>query len=71
LSYIFTSVFRGKYNQIEKRLKDKFYNAVQDSFKVYIEKYGIYEDIKENVDEDVLEFFKFDDIAGELIGDKS
>jgi glycosyltransferase involved in cell wall biosynthesis len=71
LTYIFTSVFRGKYNQIEKRLKDKFYNAVQDSFKVYIEKYGIYEDIKENVDEDVLEFFKFDDIAGELIGDKS
>ncbi len=71
LTYIFTSVFRGKYNQIEKRLKDKFYNAVQDSFKVYIEKYGIYEDIKENVDEGVLEFFKFDDIAGELIGDKS
>lgn len=71
LSYIFTSVFRGKYNQIEKRLKDKFYNAVQDSFKVYIEKYGIYEDIKENVDEGVLEFFKFDDIAGELISDKS
>ena len=71
LTYIFTSVFRGKYNQIEKRLKDKFYNAVQDSFKVYIEKYGIYEDIKENVNEDVLEFFKFDDIAGELIGDKS
>ena len=33
----------------------------------YIEKYGLYEDIKENVSETILEFFKFDDIVNEIL----
>ena len=66
LTYIF-SIFRGKYNQIEDEFKDDFFNAVQDAYKVYIKKYELYKDIAENVDKSVLDFFKFDDIAGEIL----
>lgn len=38
---------------------------------IYIKKYKLYNDIKENVDENVLEFFKFDGIVGGLLGSKS
>ena len=67
LTYIFLSVFRSKYNQIKDEFKDDFYKSVQEAYKVYIKKYGLYKDIKENVNQYVLEFFKFDDIVGELI----
>lgn len=66
LTYIF-DVFKGKYNQIEDDLKEDFFKAVQDAYKVYIKKYGLYKDIKENVNKEVLDFFKFDDIVSELI----
>lgn len=66
LTYIFASVFDGKYNQIDEELKEEFYKQVQESYKVYIKKYGLYKDIKENVNEEVLDFFKFDDIVNEL-----
>lgn len=65
LTYIFKSVFRGKYNQIEDEFKDQFFKEVQDAFKVYIKKYGLYKDIKENVPQDVLDFFKFNEIASD------
>lgn len=71
LTYIFSSVFKGKYNQIEDEFKDEFYKKVQDAYKVYIKKYNLYKDIKENINEKVLEFFKFDDIVGEVIGSES
>lgn len=70
LTYIFSS-FNGKYNQIKEEFKEEFYRKVQDAYKVYIKKYKLYNDIKENVDENVLEFFKFDDIVGGLLGSKS
>ena len=68
LTYIFSTVFRNKYNHIDDELKDEFFKKVQDAFKVYIKEYGIYRDIRENVDKDVLDFFKFDDIVDEIIG---
>ena len=70
LTYI-SSVFVGKYNQIDDEFKEEFYKRVQEAYKVYIKKYNLYKDIKENVDENVLNFFKFDDIVGELIGSES
>lgn len=66
LTYIF-SVFMGKYNQIEDEFKEEFYKRVQEAYKVYINKYGLYKDIKENVNKNVLEFFKFEDMAAKLL----
>ena len=71
LNFIFSSVFMGKYNQIDDEFKEEFYKRVQEAYKVYIKKYDLYKDIKENVNQDVLEFFKFDDIVGEVIGSQS
>ena len=71
LTYIFSSIFVGKYNQIEDEFKEEFYNRVQEAYKVYIKKYNLYKDLKENINENVLEFFKFDDIVGEVIGSES
>lgn len=65
LTYIFSSVFKGKYNQIEDDLKEDFFKAVQEAYKVYIKKYGLYDDIKENIDKEVLDFFKFEELVGE------
>ena len=67
LKAIFVSRFKMKYNQIDDELKEKFFRRVQEAFKVYIEKYGLYEDIKENVSETIREFFKFDDIVNEIL----
>ena len=71
LTYIFSSIFVGKYNQIEDEFKEEFYKRVQEAYKVYIKKYNLYKDLKENINENVLEFFKFDDIVGEVIGSES
>ena len=71
LTNIFSTVFMGKYNQIDEEFKEEFYRKVQEAYKVYIQKYDLYKDIKENVNENVLDFFKFDDIVGEVIGSKS
>ena len=67
LKYIFEVMFKGKYNKIEDELKEEFFKRVQEIIKVYIKKYGLYEDIKENVNQEVLEFFKFDDIVSEVV----
>lgn len=65
-SHIFSIMFKGKYDQIEEDLKDKFYVEVQNVCKVYIKRYGLYYDIKDNVKKDILDFFKFDEIALEI-----
>lgn len=67
LTYIFSTVFIGKYHQIENQFKEEFYKRVQEAYKVYMKKYGLYNDIKENVPNEILEFFKFEDIVGEVI----
>lgn len=66
LTFIF-SVFKGKYDMIKDDLKDDFFKAVQEAYKVYIKKYGLYNDIKENVNSEILEFFKFDEIVSEIL----
>ena len=71
LIYIFSTVLRNKYNLIDNKLKDQFFKRVQEAIKVYIKEYGIYKDIKENVDKNVLDFFKFDDIMDEIISSQS
>lgn len=67
LTYILSSIFKGKYDQIEDDFKEDFFKAAQEAYKVYIKKYGLYKDIKENINNNVLEFFEFDDIVSELI----
>ena len=67
LTCIFSTIFKGKYNQIEDNFKEDFFKAVQEAYEVYIKKYGLYNDIKENVNKEVLDFFKFDDIVGESL----
>lgn len=67
LTYIFVSVFRGKYYQIEDEFKDQFFNEIQEAYKVYIKKYGLYNDIKENIPQSVLDFFKFDEIVTDVL----
>lgn len=64
-SYIFYILFNSKYKEIDDNLKDEFYSKVQDTCKVFIEKYGVYDDIKEIVNPNILNFFRFDDLRCE------
>lgn len=66
LEYIFSRILSGKYRQIEDEFKEEFFNRAQESFKVYIKKYDLYDDIIENVPTSVLDLFKFDSIVKEL-----
>lgn len=70
LTYIFNSLFNIKYYQINDNLKEEFYNRVQRACEFIIGKYGLYSDIKENINEEILEFFKFDEIAVEVLSPK-
>lgn len=70
LTYI-TSVLNAKYYRIENKFKEKFFKEVQKAFKVYIKKYGLFKDIKENVDEDILEFFEFYDIVSKILNNEN
>ena len=66
LDYIFR-LFIGKYSQIEDEFKERYFKLVQEAFKVFIKKYGLYKDIKYNVNKNILDFFKFDDIVMEVL----
>ena len=48
--YIFGYLLYGKYHQIEKQYKKEYFNQAQEVFKIFIKDYGLYGDIKENVD---------------------
>lgn len=63
LNYIFGSILKRKYEIIDDEYKDEFFKGVQGVFEKFINDYGLYSDIKDNVDDDVLEFFKFEQIA--------
>jgi len=67
LTYIFRSVLYEKYNQIENHYKEEFYKQVQDVFRNFVKEYKLYDDIKENVDKNILNFFKFEEIIAELL----
>ena len=66
LTYIFVTVLHLKYTKIAPEFKEEFFKRVQESIIVYIKKYGLYKDIRNNVDEEILHFFEFDDIVNEL-----
>ena len=67
LTLIFVIILNEKYHQIEKKYKAKFFHEVQGVYRRFIEDYGLYEDIKENVDNDILNFFEFENIAKNLL----
>ena len=67
LTHVFAVIFKGKYNKIADEFKEEFFKRIQEAFKVYIKKYGLYNDIKENVTPDVLEFFKFEEIVEDML----
>ena len=71
LDYVFRIVLMGKYNQIDDQYKEEFYIRAQGVFKSFISDYGLYKDIKENVDNEVLDFFNFEDIVEELVVNNS
>lgn len=58
LQYIFESVLNGKYDQIEDRLKEKFFNEVLNVYDDFFNRYGVYDDVIKYVDDDVLKRFK-------------
>ena len=66
LHYIF-SILNYKYNQIDENLKKSFFKEVQGVYKKFIQHYGLYIDIKENVDKKFLNRFKFDEIVADCI----
>lgn len=57
LTYIFVDVLNGKLNQIEDKFKDEFFKRALTVYKDFIDEYGLYEDILECVDENVLKRF--------------
>ena len=70
LKYIFLLVLNRKYNEIEEQYKEEFFRKVQGVYKSLIQDYGLYEDIKNNVDEELLNFFEFEKIVGSLLEKK-
>ena len=63
LDYIFKVVLYDQYNQIENQNKDEYYTHVQEEYESFIVNYGLREDIKKNVNDEILNFFKFDEIV--------
>ena len=67
LTVIFVSIFKGKYTQINNEFKEEFFKRVQEAYKVFIKKYGLYKDIRRIVSKEILEFFRFEDIINDII----
>lgn len=65
LTYIFYDIMYGKYNRIRDNLKEEFFKEVQGVFENFINKYGLYEDIVNNVDVKILNEFKINEIVEE------
>lgn len=61
LNYIFLGL-NETYNQIDKKFKERFYMEIQNVLKNFIKNYKLYEDILSYIDENILIFFKFDEI---------
>lgn len=67
LIYIFESVLNKKYDVIDEEYKNKYFTEVQGVYKKFIKEYGLYKDIKEFVNDDILNRFKFEEIVNELL----
>lgn len=67
LNFIFVDVLNKKYHQIDDCYKDRFYIEIQVIYKNFVKKYGLYQDIHEIISDEILNFFKFEDIVQDLI----
>ena len=63
---IFESILNNKYEQIENQFKDEFYIKTQEVYKSFIVDYGLYEDIKNSVNPEILKKFKFNEIIDSI-----
>lgn len=61
LNHIFEDL-NVRYNKLKEKFKERFFREVQNMFKSFIRDYGLYYDIKDCINSDILNTFKFDDI---------
>lgn len=61
LNYIFKDLY-GKYCNIDAKFKERFFREVQNIFKNFIKNHNLYDDILMHIDENILDFFKFNEI---------
>ena len=66
LSYIFKDVLNNSYEKINKKFKDKFFIGIQTVYKNFIKDYDVYDDVLDCVDKDILDKFKFMELADEI-----
>lgn len=67
LSYIFEDILNHQFQLIENQYKEEFFFEIQCVYKSFIKEYELYFDILENVDENILRYFKFDEIVNDLL----
>ena len=65
LTYIF-NILNYKYREIENQFKDEFYTKTQEVYKSFVVDYGLYEDIKNIVNPEILKKFKFNEIIDSI-----
>lgn len=70
LSYIFEEVLNTHYINLDEEYKQLFFIKIQSVYKYFIKEYGLYNDIKENIPNIILNRFKFDEIVEDLINGK-
>lgn len=68
LTLIFVILLDNKYNHIEEQYKSRFFSAVQGVYRSFINDYGLYDDIKRNIDGNILNFYEFEKIAKDILG---
>ena len=66
LNYIF-NMLNDNYNKIDDKNKNKFYIEIKNFYKICMKKYGLYKDILENVNKDILDAFEFENIVEKII----
>ncbi len=57
LNYIFVSVLDRKYKTVDKRYEKSFFIEITKVYQNFINNYGLYEDIMENIDKKILKKF--------------
>lgn len=56
LNYIFGSILKRKYEVIDEQYKEEFFEGIQEVYEKFSNDYGLYNDIKDNVDENTQNF---------------
>lgn len=65
--YIFNDILINHYKHIETTFKEIFFCEVQCAYKSLIREYGLYSDILENVDDNILRSFRFEEVVNDLL----